>query len=106
MGNNVVYYSSVKNLAELCKGSTADSDSVCLGSNPSSAAIKNAPLKSRGAFFIAANSGFDPVFCPKGKTWVRIPHPKIDKLACQAQGVGIFTAGEITLIDAYCEHFY
>ena len=24
--------------AELCKGSTADSDSVCLGSNPSSAA--------------------------------------------------------------------
>ena len=26
-------------LAELCKGSTADSDSVCLGSNPSSAAI-------------------------------------------------------------------
>ena len=31
-------------LAELCSGSTADSDSVCLGSNPSSAAIKNTPL--------------------------------------------------------------
>ncbi len=28
-------------IAELCKGSTADSDSVCLGSNPSSAARKN-----------------------------------------------------------------
>ena len=27
-------------IAELCKGSTADSDSVCLGSNPSSAARK------------------------------------------------------------------
>ena len=26
---------------------------------------------------------------------VRIPRPKIDKLACQAQGVGIFAAGEI-----------
>ena len=26
---------------------------------------------------------------------VRIPHPKIDKLACQAQGVGIFAVGEI-----------
>lgn len=26
------------NIAELCKGSTADSDSVCEGSNPSSAA--------------------------------------------------------------------
>ena len=29
-----------ENKAELCKGSTADSDSVCLGSNPSSAAIE------------------------------------------------------------------
>ena len=27
-------------VAELCNGSTADSDSVCLGSNPSSAANK------------------------------------------------------------------
>ena len=30
----------ILNIAELCKGSTADSDSVCLGSNPSSAAIE------------------------------------------------------------------
>ena len=30
----------ILNIAELCKGSTADSDSVCLGSNPSSAANK------------------------------------------------------------------
>ena len=37
---------------------------------------------------------------------LRIPHPKIDKLACQAQGVGIFAKGEIPLRDAYCEHFY
>ena len=29
----------IENNAELCKGSTTDSDSVCLGSNPSSAAI-------------------------------------------------------------------
>lgn len=29
------------NIAELCNGSTADSDSVCEGSNPSSAAKKN-----------------------------------------------------------------
>ena len=27
---------------------------------------------------------------------LRIPHPKIDKFACQAQGGGIFAAGEIT----------
>ena len=31
---------SVKDIAELCNGSTADSDSVCEGSNPSSAATK------------------------------------------------------------------
>ena len=38
--NNVYYTSSLWGqhiIAELCKGSTADSDSVCLGSNPSSA---------------------------------------------------------------------
>ena len=29
------------NIARLCKGSTTDSDSVCLGSNPSRAAIKS-----------------------------------------------------------------
>ena len=34
-------------LAELCSGSTADSDSVCLGSNPSSAAKRRkTPLRS------------------------------------------------------------
>ena len=30
----------IKHLAELCKGSTTDSDSVCLGSNPSSATMQ------------------------------------------------------------------
>ena len=29
------------------------------------------------------------------QNWVRIPRPKIDKLACQAQGEGIFARGEI-----------
>ena len=37
---------------------------------------------------------------------LRIPHPKIDKLACQAQGAGIFAEGEISLLDANCIHFY
>ena len=37
---------------------------------------------------------------------LRISHPKIDKLACQAQGVDIFAKGEIPLYDAYCVHFY
>ena len=36
---------------------------------------------------------------------LRISHPKIDKLACQVQGVDIFAKGEIPLYDAYCVHF-
>ena len=41
------------NIAELCKGSTTDSDSVCLGSNPSSAARKEKPFvnSTKGFFF-------------------------------------------------------
>ena len=38
------------NIAELCNGSTADSDSACEGSNPSSAAMKKA-LAITSAFF-------------------------------------------------------
>ena len=41
----------MEHLAELCKGSTTDSDSVCEGSNPSSAAIKPDTLCIR--FFYA-----------------------------------------------------
>ena len=37
-----------KDIAELCKGSTTDSDSVCLGSNPSSAAIKETSFVYQG----------------------------------------------------------
>ena len=32
---------------------------------------------------------------------LRIPHSEIDKLACQAQSVGLFAAGEISLRDAH-----
>lgn len=40
------------NIAELCNGSTADSDSACEGSNPSSAATKKAlALAIASAFF-------------------------------------------------------
>ena len=42
-----------KNVAELCNGSTYDSDSYCLGSNPSSAAKEKAPIF--GAFCYAHN---------------------------------------------------
>jgi hypothetical protein len=35
---------------------------------------------------------------------LRIPHPKIDKLACQAEGVGILATGEISLLDTYCAY--
>ena len=41
------------NIAELCNGSTADSDSVCWGSNPYSAAKKMTYPKDRSFFFFA-----------------------------------------------------
>ena len=42
------------NIAELCNGSTADSDSACEGSNPSSAATKESSFvyMTREDFFI------------------------------------------------------
>ena len=54
-----------KNIAGLCKGSTADSDSVCEGSNPSPAATK-ALDKSRELFFFydLENGGFGPHMIP------------------------------------------
>ena len=51
-------------IAELCSGSTADSDSVCLGSNPSSAA-KNKKHSTRSAFcFCLQNRGFEHSVLP------------------------------------------
>ena len=38
-------------IAGLCKGSTTDSDSVCLGSNPSSATKKTLATFVAGVFF-------------------------------------------------------
>ena len=42
-----------KNVAELCNGSTYDSDSYCLGSNPSSAAKKEKSPFVKGFFLFA-----------------------------------------------------
>ncbi len=46
------YNNICSDFAELCKGSTADSDSVCLGSNPSSAAKKSLRRMSEGFLHI------------------------------------------------------
>ena len=63
-----------------------------MGSIPVAGA-KKADGKSRRPFWHPHN---EPISASVAKrNWVRIPHPKIDKLACQAQGEGIFTAGEI-----------
>ncbi len=53
-----VAFGAQLNNAELCKGSTADSDSVCLGSNPSSATKKPLTALAVGGFF--ARAGFKP----------------------------------------------
>ena len=44
-------YNIKRSLAELCNGSTTDSDSVCWGSNPYSAATKQTAI-FRGLFFL------------------------------------------------------
>ncbi len=46
-----------KDKAELCNGSTADSDSVRLGSNPGSAAKKQSDLKGRFVFYPSQRLG-------------------------------------------------
>lgn len=48
---DVLKETSISHFAELCKGSTNDSDSFCLGSNPSSAA-KFPRTCSREFFYI------------------------------------------------------
>ena len=50
------------NIAGLCKGSTADSDSVCEGSNPSPAAKAPKPLVIRVSEFFFIFQWFAGVF--------------------------------------------
>lgn len=52
MGYNKSVRNSGYNFAELCKGSTRVSESLCLGSIPSSAAIKKQPPIRVAVFFI------------------------------------------------------
>ena len=47
--------------AGLCKGSTADSDSVCEGSNPSPAASKRSETKGFQTSFLVSDPLFDPL---------------------------------------------
>ena len=54
-------------LAELCKGSTADSDSVCLGSNPSSAANSKRALLASALLLFVAKLRPEPSFLPSAR---------------------------------------
>ena len=46
-------YNNKADIARLCKGSTTDSDSVCLGSNPSPAARKKTFFDKEKCLFSA-----------------------------------------------------
>ena len=60
----MIEYTSVKNLAELCNGSTADSDSVRLGSNPGSAAKENRPsIDGLFSFFVCRTADSHTASC-------------------------------------------
>ena len=49
------------NIAGLCNGSTADSDSVCEGSNPSPAASKRSEIKGFQTSFLVSDPLSDPL---------------------------------------------
>ena len=50
-----------QNIAGLCNGSTADSDSVCEGSNPSPAASKRSETKGFQTSFLVSDPLSDPL---------------------------------------------
>ena len=50
-----------QNIAGLCNGSTADSDSVCEGSNPSPAASKRSETNGFQTSFLVSDPLFDPL---------------------------------------------
>ena len=54
-----------KEIAGLCKGSTADSDSVCEGSNPSPAAKARVSYDAR-AFSLFSSNGKEKGVCDDG----------------------------------------
>ena len=86
----------------MCNGSTADSDSVCWGSNPYSPAIKTAfHLEGHFLFYGRGIEDSEPQRRRRG---VRIPHSKIGKLAYQAQSAGIFAKGEYPYSPARKKH--
>ena len=70
-------------------------------------------LRDAYCTYLILNAQVCIIFMEADETWLdeqrssnplRIPHPKFDKLACQAQGAGIFAKGEISLRDAYCTY--
>ena len=67
----------------MCSGSTADSDSVCLGSNPSSAA-KRRKTPLRCLFLLIAELRPEPSSLLR-KDWVRIPRAERVELARKRQ---------------------
>ena len=105
----------VSNTAGLCNGSTADSDSVCEGSNPSPAATK-ALSNSRELFFFCnrGKGGFAPSHdCNKGaairryaaRVRILLPLPsrgyKIDVARENPDFIGVFAVlrGKISVFD-------
>ena len=74
-------------IAELCKGSTTDSDSVCLGSNPSSAAIVKSPFRwERALFFIFQVFMRESVDMASGKeymTYIMEQLSDIEDISCR-----------------------
>ena len=97
-------------IAGLCKGSTADSDSVCEGSNPSPAAKNRPPPFGGGRFFCPKDSNPHNAIPsgsgPKGRE--RVGHPGSLSPAGRAQillplpyfGLNRFDSGRFFILSA------
>ena len=83
------------NIAELCKGSTADSDSVCLGSNPSSAAKKENRSLWSVLFFDAEQD--EPSVLPIGQNLGSVSPRRAAAAREPTASVGIFAHRANTL---------
>ena len=96
----MIEYTSVKNLAELCNGSTADSDSVRLGSNPGSAAKENRPsLAGLFSFFVCRTADSHTASCRRQELGSHTP-TEVRQARLAGEGRGYLRYRRISCVES------
>ena len=95
----MIEYTSVKNLAELCNGSTADSDSVRLGSNPGSAAKENRPsIDGLFSFFVCRTADSHTASCHRQELGSHTP-TEVRQARLAGEGRGYLRYRRISCVE-------